>query len=408
MDIPAKKKILFVDDEPNLLVGLKRSLHPYRHLWDMTFANGGAEALSFLDRQPVDVILTDFRMAGMTGLELLAEVKKLHPNVVRIFFSGEIDKSLIMRSVNIAHQFFSKPCRPDDLKDKIEQTISLRHLLEDDALRAIISRIDSLPSLPKLYGEILEELRTTTPSINKVAQIITSDIAMSSKILQLVNSAFFGLRQRITTPEQAVKLLGLDTVKSLVLSLQIFSQFDIPKTFYTLVKKLWRHSLNIGQSARKITETRTQNRETIDHAYLAGLLHDCGKLVMLANFPQEMKAILEKNPNNSVEFLKLEETIFGVTHAQIGAYLLGLWGIPSPITQAILFHHTPAAAGENAFSALTAVHVANFLDHCMERDTKGASVESLDLAYLAQLGYTGLETVVETRIFSHAAPPKAL
>lgn len=391
MGTAQKRNILFVDDEPNLLNGLKRSLHAYRHLWDIAFAGDGAEALSYMDKAPVDVILTDFRMAGMTGLALLQEVKTRHPQIIRIIFSGEVDKSLIMKSVKIAHQFISKPCRADHLKEKIEQTISLRHVLEDEALRSILTRIDSLPSLPTLYGEILAELRAPSPSIRKVGRIITSDIAMSSKILQLVNSAFFGLRHRITSPEQAALLLGLDTVKSLVLSLQIFTQFDIPKVFYPLVAQLWRHSLHTGQLAKKITETESRSRETADHAFMAGLLHDCGRLVMLASFPQEMKAIMEQTPGTQIEFLALEQATFGVTHAQIGAYLLGLWGIPSPITQAIALHHTPGTANDTAFTALTAVHVADFLDHHPQGVTDAAiAAEGVDLAYLARIGCTGL------------------
>ncbi|MDX9787456.1 MAG: response regulator [Desulfobacterales bacterium] len=387
MNLPEKRSILFVDDEPNLLMGLKRSLHAYRHLWDMAFARGGAEALAFLENQPADVILTDFRMAGMTGIELLREVKERYPHVIRVIFSGEVDQSLVMKSVQIAHQFIAKPCRADHLKEKIEQTISLRHELEDDALRAIVCRIDALPSLPALYGEILAELKAPSPSIKKVGQIITSDIAMSSKILQLVNSAFFGLRHRITSPEQAALLLGLDIVKSLVLSLQIFTQFDVPKAFASLVKGLWQHSLNTGQLAKKLAENKNQSREVADQAFMAGLLHDCGKLVMLANFPQQMKAIAAQKPSTFIEFLHLEQAVFGVTHAKIGAYLMGLWGIPSPITHAISFHHAPDAANETAFSALTAVHIADYLDHCPEKAANAAlAAEFLDLVYLSRIG----------------------
>lgn len=190
MDTPEKSRILFVDDDPNLLDGLKRTLRPHRHVWEMTFVNSAREALSSLEKMPVDVILTDFRMGGMSGLDLLREVKRCYPQVIRILFSGEVDQALIMQSVRVAHQFISKPCSAGMLKDRIDQTISLREILEDDALRVIVSRIDALPSLPALYGEILSELKSPTASIKKIGQIIAGDIAMASKILQLVNSAF--------------------------------------------------------------------------------------------------------------------------------------------------------------------------------------------------------------------------
>jgi len=387
VDLPEKSRILFVDDDPNLLEGLKRTHRPHRHVWEMTFAKSAQEALTLLAEIPVDVILTDFRMAGMSGLDLLREVKRRYPQVVRILFSGEVDQALIMQSVRVAHQFISKPCSAVTLKDRIEQTLSLREILEDDALRAMVSRIDALPSLPTLYVEILTELKSPTASIKKIGQIIAGDIAMASKILQLVNSAFFGLRQRITSPEQAVLLLGIDIVKSLVLSLQLFTRFNIPKSFFPIIKRLWQHSLNAGRLAKIISEKEGLSRENVDHAFMAGLLHDCGKLVLLSNFPEQMKTVLTDSVKSPVGVPELERLSFGVTHAQVGAYLLGLWGLPSAITTAIFFHHTPERATESAFSVLTAVYVADHIDLAPNLVLERNPIETnLDMAYLSRIG----------------------
>lgn len=387
MAAPKKKLILFVDDDPNLLAGLKRILRAHRQKWEIRFVKNAPEALALLAQVPVDVILTDFRMAGMSGLDLLSEVKRRHPRVIRILFSGEVDKALIMQSVRVAHQFISKPCSATALTDRIEQTVSLREILEDDALRAIVSQIDALPSLPALYGEIMTELNSPSASIKKVGQIIAGDIAMASKILQLVNSAFFGLRQRITSPEQAVLLLGIDIVKALVLSLQLFTRFNIPRNFIPCVTRLWQHSLNAGRLAKRISEKEGLSRENANHAFMAGLLHDCGKLVLIANFPEQMKAVLANSLESPAGGLELERQAFGVTHAQVGAYLLGLWGLPSVITAAIFFHHTPGRTMENAFSVLTAVYIADQIDMAPEAAEAGTSVEeSLDRVYLSRMG----------------------
>lgn len=387
MDTPEKSRILFVDDDPNLLDGLKRTLRPHRQVWEMTFVNSAQEALSSLETLPVDVILTDFRMGGMSGLDLLREVKRRYPQVIRILFSGEVDQVLIMQSVQVAHQFISKPCSAGTLKDRIDQTISLREILEDDALRVIVSQIDALPSLPALYGEILSELKSPTASIKKIGKIIAGDIAMASKILQLVNSAFFGLRQRITSPEQAVVLLGIDIVKSLVLSLQLFTRFNIPKTFFPVIKQLWQHSINAGRLAKLISEKEGVSPEKVDQAFMAGLLHDCGKLVFFANFPEQMKAVLANSDISPESVLELEHDAFGVSHAQVGAYLLGLWGLPSAITAAISFHHSPEKTTESAFSVLTAVYVADHIDFAMYPVIgKNSMGSNLDLAYLSRIG----------------------
>lgn len=387
MPEPVKRRLLFVDDDPHLLAGLKRILRPRRREWEMAFAQSGPDALSLLANDAFDAILTDFRMAGMSGLELLGEVKIRHPEVIRILFSGEVDQSLIMRSVRVAHQFISKPCAADALKQKIDQTFCLRHVLEDPALRAIVSKIDALPSLPALYGDIIAELRSPDASIKKVGRIIACDIAMASKILQLVNSAFFGLRQRITSPEQAALLLGLDTVKSLVLSVQIFTQFNIPQSFFPVITKLWRHSLNTGKLTKLIALREGLAKESVDHAFMAGLLHDCGKLVLMANFPGKMKTIISRRPGTSSEYLQLEQLAFGVTHGQVGAYLLGLWGLPQPIVDAICLHHTPGETPYDNFSALTAVHIANHMDPLPESPADENVLETrLDMAYLSRLG----------------------
>ncbi|MFH0728249.1 MAG: response regulator [Pseudomonadota bacterium] len=387
MDASEKSRILFVDDDPNLLEGLKRTLRPHRHEWEMTFAKSAREALSSLAQIPVDVILTDFRMAEMSGLDLLREVKHRYPRVIRILFSGEVDQALIMQSVRVAHQFISKPCSAATLKERIEQTISLREILEDDALRVIVSRIDALPSLPALYGDVLAELKSPTASIKTIGRIIAGDIAMASKILQLVNSAFFGLRQRITSPEQAVLLLGIDIVKSLVLSLQLFTRFNIPKSFFSVIKQLWQHSINAGRLAKLISEKEGLSPENVDHAFMAGLLHDCGKLVFLSNFPEQMKAVLTNSNNSPGSVPELERHTFGVTHAQVGAYLLGLWGLPSAITAAIAFHHTPGGTTERAFSVLAAVYIADQIDLARNLIVGEKPMESnLDMAYLFRIG----------------------
>jgi putative nucleotidyltransferase with HDIG domain len=382
--------ILFVDDEERLLEGLKRSLHRYSQLWEMAFALGGTAALSFMENHSVDLLITDFRMAGMTGIALLKIVKSRFPKVIRVLFSGEIDQTLIMKSVKVAHQFISKPCPADSLKDKIEQALSLRYMVEEETLRALLSGIDSLPSLPALYGEIMAELKAPIPSIQKVGKIISNDIAMSSKILQLVNSAFFGLRQRVTSPEKATLLLGLDIVKSLVLSLEIFTKFKISKVFLPVVTHLWRHSLNTAKLAKRITEKENCSREMMDEAFMGGLLHDCGKIVMLSYFPEEMKKIAEMNPKSPHELLRAEASVFGVSHARIGAFLLGLWGIPDSITRAVSFHHSPTMAVEKDFSALTAIHLADYFDHYQTDGEGDKSSALLNRAYLDMIGCSAL------------------
>jgi YesN/AraC family two-component response regulator len=202
-----KRRILFVDDEPMVLNGLQRTLRKMRRDWDMTFVGSGREALDVLGKKPMDVIVSDLRMPEMDGGRLLAEVKKQHPNVVRIILSGQLDQEMTLKSVQLAHQSLSKPCDAEVLKHTLAKLFALRDFLSDESIKSIISQIESLPSLPAIYTEIVAEMQSDDPSIKKVGEIISKDISMTAKILQMVNSAFFGLFQKIKSPEQAVMML---------------------------------------------------------------------------------------------------------------------------------------------------------------------------------------------------------
>jgi len=200
------KRILFVDDESMVLDGLRRMLRGMRNEWEMEFAASGHEALGILAGRQFDVIVTDMRMPGMDGCQLLNHVKKLHPQVVRIVLSGQSDNDMIMKSVGPAHQFLSKPCDAEILKTTVARVCSMWNLLDDEALIKVVSGIESLPSLPQLYSEVVDEVNSAEGSLNRVGEIISKDSGMSAKILQLVNSAFFGLPRQVTSPVRAVQL----------------------------------------------------------------------------------------------------------------------------------------------------------------------------------------------------------
>ena len=155
-----KSKILFVDDEENVIHGLKRMLRTMRHEWDMGFAMSGQGALDILDGEPYDVLVTDMRMPAMSGTQLLNEVMNRYPHMVRIVLSGNADQEMILKSVRSAHQYLSKPCSPEILKSTVARAHALRGVLADDSLKGLVSGIETLPSLPSLYVEIMEALQS--------------------------------------------------------------------------------------------------------------------------------------------------------------------------------------------------------------------------------------------------------
>ncbi|MEA1997079.1 MAG: HDOD domain-containing protein, partial [Gemmatimonadota bacterium] len=289
-------------------------------------------------------------------------------------------------SVGPMHQYLSKPCETGTLKSALTRSCDLRGILADEKLQNLISRIDSLPSLPSLYTEIVEELQKPESSVKKVGRIISKDMGMSAKVLQLVNSAFFGVRQHIANPDQAVTFLGLDLVKMLVLTIHVFSQFNKDKSGGELLDTLWNHSISVGAFAKKIAETEKAEQRDIDHACMAGLLHDLGKLILSAKLSGKYGDVLSFASEEGVELASLESEMLGATHAEVGAYLLGLWGLSDPIVEALAFHHCPGKHQCDKFNPVTAVHAADVLEHRLSAEEAVGATPEIDREYLAVLG----------------------
>jgi len=378
-----KKRILFVDDEPLVLDALRRVLRPLNAEWDMAFVESGQKALELMDQLPFDVIIADMRMPGMNGAELLAEVWKRSPRTVRLILSGHADPDLIMECVGTAHQYLSKPCQTKDLKAAISRASDLEQSLKDESLRRLVSQLDSVPSIPSLYSEIVEKLQDPLVGADEIGEIVLKDLAMTAKILKLVNSAFFGLGREISNPADAVTYLGMDTIKCLVLSIHAFSQFNNAKLGAFSIDALWTHSQRTAGAAREIAHLEDAGPKVMDEAFVAGLLHDIGKLVLASNFSTEYDQIIAAAGERTPALLDAEQSAFGADHAEIGGYLLGLWGLPVPVVEAIALHHHPGKGPSLAFGPLTAVHAANGLLN-LERGT--LMDEELDLKYFAALG----------------------
>lgn len=353
------KRLIFVDDEPRVLQGLQRQLHGMRHEWQMTFVESGPQALEFLAANSVDVVVSDMKMPLMDGAQLLTEVMKRHPNCVRIVLSGQADRESVLRLVGPAHQYLSKPCVAEELRTAIHRAFSLRDLLTNQRLKELALRVRALPTLPALHTELAEELRREEPSVQRVGDIVARDIGMTTKILQLVNSAFFGLSQSVTNPHEAVMYLGLATVRALVLSLQVFSQYEQKQLQDFSLEALARHSWQVSVFARRIAEAEHCEPKIDDQCFLAGLLHDLGQLILAGGLPEEYARVVATVRQEGRPISEVERAEFGATHAEVGAYLLGLWGLPNPVIEAVALHHRPGAATALGFSPVTAVHAAN-------------------------------------------------
>ncbi|WP_027183404.1 response regulator [Desulfovibrio inopinatus] len=380
-----KKGILFVDDEPRVLDGLKRLLRGMRNDWDVYFATSGREALERLNKEPVDVIVSDMLMPEMDGAYLLGEVMRRYPHTVRIILSGQAERESVLNSVRHAHQFLLKPCDMQTLKKSISRAGALSDLLVNERLKKVLSRIQSVPALPAHYARLIDELGSPKASIKDIGQIVSQDMGMTAKVLQLVNSAFFGLTQNVSNPAQAVSILGLNTIRALVLSVKVFSMVNEDDLQRYELTDIAEHCLAAGLLSKELAVMEHQDMNTVDEAFLSGVLHDCGKLMLAANLGEDYEAVVAYKRENHVTAWEAEKLVLGATHAEVGAYLLGVWGLPESIITAIMYHHEPEIYKNTQFHPLTAVHVADYLLRAMDISHTGEKVPSLSENYLFQI-----------------------
>ncbi len=382
-----KKKILFVDDEERVLSGLKRLLHAQQEKWQMRFTNSGQDAFQIMAEEDIDLIVTDLRMPDVDGIELLKRIKAAYPTVLRIGLSGTADEHLNLAALHLVHQYLPKPCQRDTLIATLERSIALKNVMENESLKEIIPQLTTLPSLPAMYYEIIDQVNSEDSSIRDIGKIVSKDISMSTKVLQLINSAYFGMRREVTDPIQAVIFLGLNTIKSLVLTIKIFASFEENNIDPEYINQLWSHSLTVANYTQAIAKAENLPRDDLNDYLTAGLLHDVGKLVIAANFPQEFQQIFARSEGNGQSLLKAEKDVLGSTHSEIGAYLLGLWGLPTPLISSCAFHHYPERYKSSQLGIVNVVHAADVIEHQQrnretskpEHQFKHAYFESLNL-----------------------------
>jgi HD-like signal output (HDOD) protein len=381
-----KKSICFAGFANDELESLKQAMSGIRGTWDCTFTENAKAALDTMADKPFDAVVANMHMTGMNGAELLHRVGDLHPTALRFVVGDMADQELILDCIGGTHQFIARPFRPQEFISTVQRSLALDACLSSNALRKLAPKLRRLPSLPSTYFEVLKQVESPNTTVQSVGEVIARDPAATARLLQMVNSAAFALAQKVTDPVDAVSLLGLETVKSLVLCLQVFSQSDEAKRAGLSLEQLWDHSFAVAKMARQIVQHHTGDARLSNDAFTAGLLHDVGRIVIASNLPKEYAAVVAAARQKSCPLHEEEEAQLEVTHAQVGAYLLGLWGMPATLVEAAGLHHTPGHTSSHEFSLLTAVHVADVFAH--EQDTRkdGLTLPQLDLAYLNLLG----------------------
>jgi len=363
--VPVKRRILFADDEPGILDGLRAVLRTQRREWDMVFALGGAAALEHVKRTSFDVVVTDMRMPVVDGAELLRQTKELQPRAVRIVLSGQTDAETAMKTVFTAHQFLAKPCECEALRSVVKRACDLNELVSGDDLRALVGDVSLLPAPPRTYLAISKALANPTCTIGEIAGIVEREPALCAKVLQVVNSAFFGLPRRVSSAAQATNYLGTLTLRNLALAMETVAasnQSNLPFSPAELLA-FQTNSLLVGLLGR---HWFTGDRRRADEAFVAGMLRDLGHL-LLATQP------------NQAELAR-------ASHAALSAYLLGLWGIPHAVLEPVAFHETPERVEHASLDVVDVVHLADRVAAELLPSPFQPSLPPLDVERLERLG----------------------
>ena len=379
----AKKRILFVDDEPLVLEGLRSMLWQRRRQWEMVFAVGSEAALQEVQSAHFDVMVTDLRMPKTDGAALLALVHEMRPGIARIVLSGEEREESALRALAVTHQFLAKPCDAALLESTIERACGIQALIGDPKVRALVGQVGALPSRPEAYSTLARKLAGDDISVTEVAAVLEQDMAMCAKILQIANSAFFALPRRVTRIEEAVSGLGFRVIRDLSLSASVFRTGHEPRGIG--LESLQAHAVLVGGIARRVVK----DRKLADDAFVAGMLHDVGILILASQAPERFDELAHSLRAKPGLLHVREEEMFGVTHAQLGAYLLGLWGLPYSVMEAVAHHHGPSAVPQQGLDLLACVHIADALAQEVtgfDCEVPGALTTPIDVAYLEALG----------------------
>jgi putative nucleotidyltransferase with HDIG domain len=364
--------VLFVDDEANIRTGLRRMLHGMRGLWTMRFADGGDEALEMMRAAPADVVVSDMRMPGMNGQQLLAAIEQAFPRTVRIVLSGQSDQEAALRAAGGAHIFLSKPCDADRLVGAVTRAWRLRAMYGDPRIAHAVAGLPRLPRLPDTYHQLVAALPSPDMSADRLTRIISQDGELLAGTLELANVAPTIDGRELTTLSELLRQHGTAAVHGMVLTAALLRELGDP----ALRRESLDHAMTAALLARGIAHEMGLSANEISAAFSAGLLHDLGLLLFAGLLPEPPAKLVDELRHGSDKICDLERQVVGATHAEVGAYLLASLGLPDVVVEAVAYHHDPAASGIEKPGVIAAVHAASAIVDC----------DTPDEAFLDRLG----------------------
>ncbi len=331
-------------------------LQPAQNQWDMCIASNEKTTQNQLESTSWDVVIAD--LVSDRDRSFFASVRAKFPQIIRIGLVHQRRPSPAY--VSVVHQFLVLPFALEELEVAVERACRLKDLLRGELMSQTVGELGALPAAPSVYMKLVDTLNQQEASIDQIAEIVEDDMAISAKVLQLANSAIFRTSREIATVKLATSYLGLNIIKNLVLSSEVLRVFEKSQKIPGFsIEDLQAHA----RLTASIAGSMYLSNDARDSAIVASLLHDIGKLVLAWKMPNRFAKLLAISREQNRPLHQVEEEICGITHAEIGAYLLGFWGLPISITEAIAFHHMPGRVPHYRFDGVGAVYVANLLAH---------------------------------------------
>jgi putative nucleotidyltransferase with HDIG domain len=378
-------RILVLIDDQAALAQAEPIFSQLPDRWKVHVTQTTENALCLLGQVPFEVIFVDLKAGPVASLQFLHQVWQQCPSTIRLLLSDNLAPDLMVTCALGPHQVLLKPIEAASISDALERAALVDRLFQNKDVQSLVSRIRTFPTRPTVYVEVVKELRSSSASAQTVGELVSRDLAISAKLLQITNSAFFGFNRPVSKPGDAVLLLGMETTASLVLGIEAFSHLDNVKLKYFSSDQVWKHCQVVANAARAVAEYVTNDQDIAHDAYTAALLHDIGKLALAVNLDEAYRDALNLGREKNLPSWEVEHQAFGATHAQAGAYLLSLWGLPARVIDAVASHHLPARELSSEFTPLTALHLCNALENARAHKEATGEELKLDLNYPSEL-----------------------
>jgi len=381
-------RILLIDKKTETFDDFREKLSSVGDQWELDTCTNLRNVLKSIRENPPEIVICAHRPSVIDGAKKLKSVAKNFPHIERFILAREKNRDAFASEIGNTFHFLPCPCPATTLQLELQRVITLNDWLGRDKIKDIVSSVSDFPSLPPVYMKVVNAVNSPDASVENIAEIIMGDIAVTAKILQTVNSSFYGLEEKVSDISEAISILGMESVKNIVLAIQAFGRIKDPAQ-QALVDKLWRHSMSVAIAAKRIAKHETQCDKKAEEAYTAGLFHDIGKLVLIKSSPKKYNEAQELARESEIGQWEAENEIIGCNHAEVGAYLLGRWGLPVNVIEAAALHHKPSESYNSEFTILSAVHAANAIVWDRNKDENPLPDSAPDDEYLAEIGCVG-------------------